>query len=148
MTHKTDAKKIFTVQKCRKAFYSLKNLYSLNLDKHIYNFCFQLNPLGDCFYAGSCYYLNCSNWGGPKELTVPIYGFLMPVIIVSDFIPQGITIVTQTLSTLTFEYQPLQLKGCFKKLLGNQEQMLAILLFLPFLQSEHQVQTCKDMSMQ
>ena len=41
--------------------------------------------MGNCFYEASCYYINNSDWNGPVELTVPIYGYIMPVVIAMTF---------------------------------------------------------------
>ena len=53
----------------------------------------QLHPLGPCWYAGYCYYINCSTWNGPRELTVPIYGYVMPVILAVTFLSNILIII-------------------------------------------------------
>ena len=54
---------------------------------------FQVNPLGECFYNQTCYYINATIWSGPPELTVPIYGFIMPMVLAVTFICNALIII-------------------------------------------------------
>ena len=40
----------------------------------------QINPLGLCWYRGECYMFDMSTYSGPQSLTVPIYGYIMPIL--------------------------------------------------------------------
>ncbi len=46
----------------------------------------QVHSLGQCYYSGECYYINSSAWSGPPPLSVPIYGYIMPVILGITFV--------------------------------------------------------------
>ncbi|CAB4068330.1 Sex peptide receptor [Lepeophtheirus salmonis] len=52
-----------------------------------------VHPLGSCWYEGYCYYINCSTWNGPPELTVPIYGYIMPIILAVTFLSNILIII-------------------------------------------------------
>lgn len=53
----------------------------------------KLHPLGECWYEGRCYYINCSTWNGPPNLTVPIYGYAMPLILAVTFLSNILIII-------------------------------------------------------
>ena len=53
----------------------------------------KVHPLGECWYEGRCYYINCSTWNGPRELAVPIYGFVMPAILAVTFLSNILIII-------------------------------------------------------
>ena len=53
----------------------------------------QVNPLGVCFYEHTCYYINATIWNGPPELTVPIYGYIMPIVLAVTFICNALIII-------------------------------------------------------
>lgn len=53
----------------------------------------QLHPLGTCWFKSECYYINCSTWNGPPQLTVPIYGFIMPVVLAITFLSNILIII-------------------------------------------------------
>lgn len=53
----------------------------------------QIHPLGKCFYEHKCYYINGSTWNGPPALTVPIYGYIMPVILLITLICNTLIII-------------------------------------------------------
>ena len=52
-----------------------------------------MHPLGKCYYEHICYYINCSVWAGPPELTGPIYGLIMPIVILATLILNTLIIV-------------------------------------------------------
>ena len=46
-----------------------------------------------CFYNHTCYYINATIWNGPPELTVPIYGYIMPMVLLVTFICNALIII-------------------------------------------------------
>ena len=40
----------------------------------------QTNPLGECWFRGECYMFDMATYSGPQSLTVPIYGYIMPIL--------------------------------------------------------------------
>ena len=58
-----------------------------------YIYILQVNPLGVCFYNHTCYYINATIWNGPPELTVPIYGYIMPMVLLVTFICNALIII-------------------------------------------------------
>ena len=61
--------------------------------KVLYIYILQVNPLGVCFYNHTCYYINATIWNGPPELTVPIYGYIMPMVLLVTFICNALIII-------------------------------------------------------
>ena len=59
----------------------------------LYIYILQVNPLGVCFYNHTCYYINATIWNGPPELTVPIYGYIMPIVLLVTFICNALIII-------------------------------------------------------
>ena len=59
----------------------------------LYIYILQVNPLGVCFYNHTCYYINATIWNGPPELTVPIYGYIMPMVLLVTFICNALIII-------------------------------------------------------
>ena len=67
--------------------------YLTTFKYYIYIYILQVNPLGVCFYNHTCYYINATIWNGPPELTVPIYGYIMPMVLLVTFICNALIII-------------------------------------------------------
>lgn len=51
-----------------------------------------MHALGECWYEGNCYFITSASQG-PPELTVPIYGYVMPVILAVTFLSNILIII-------------------------------------------------------
>ena len=49
---------------------------------------------------GDCYLVNVSTWLGPLQLVQPVYGYLMPVLMLITFISNTIIIIVLTRPTM------------------------------------------------
>ena len=49
---------------------------------------------------GDCYLVNASTWLGPLDLVQPVYGYLMPVLMLITFISNTIIIIVLTRPTM------------------------------------------------
>ena len=53
-----------------------------------------------CVMDGDCYLVNASTWLGPLDLVQPVYGYLMPVLMLITFISNTIIIIVLTRPTM------------------------------------------------
>ena len=53
-----------------------------------------------CVMEGDCYLVNASTWLGPLEMVQPVYGYLMPILMLITFISNTIIIIVLTRPTM------------------------------------------------